>query len=142
MNKKQWMGCLGILMLAAGMTACSSDDVTEPSKPDTGSYVWTTDGGLKACDHLLFASGKEDANGTEIGNGNQEFVFTGKQTLKKGTYLLKGWVYIAAGAELTIEPGTVIKGDKQTKASLIVERGGKLIAKGSADRLHLGAAER
>lgn len=132
MNKKQWMGCLGILMLAAGMTACSSDDVTEPSKPDTGSYVWTTDGGLKACDHLLFASGKEDVNGTEIGNGNQEFVFTGKQTLKKGTYLLKGWVYIAAGAELTIEPGTVIKGDKQTKASLIVERGGKLIAKGSA----------
>lgn len=52
--------------------------------------------------------------------------------MKKGTYLLKGWVYIADGAELTIEPGTIIKGDKQTKAALIAERGGKLIAKGTA----------
>ena len=48
-------------------------------------------------------------------------------------YMLKGWVYIADGAELTIEPGTVIKGDKDTKAALIVERGGKLFAKGTAD---------
>ena len=70
-------------------------------------------------------------NGTQIGNGDQEFVFTGKQTLKKGTYILKGWVYIADGAQLTIEPGTVIKGDKETKAALIAERGGKLVAQGS-----------
>ena len=43
--------------------------------------------GLKACDHILFGTdGKENANGTEIGNGDQEFVFTGKQTLKKGTH--------------------------------------------------------
>lgn len=35
------------------------------------------------------------------------------------------------GAELTIEPGTVIKGDKDTKAALIVERGGKLFAQGT-----------
>jgi hypothetical protein len=40
-------------------------------------------------------------------------------------------VYIADGAELTIEPGTVIKGDKQTKAAIIAERGGKLIAQGT-----------
>ena len=45
--------------------------------------------------------------------------------------MLKGWVYIADGAELTIEPGTVIKGDKDTKAALIAEPGGKLIAKGT-----------
>ena len=83
-------------------------------------YTWGTDGGLKSCDHILFSEvdNSENANGAQIGNGDAEFVFTGKQTLKKGTYLLKGWVYIANGAELTIEPGTVIKGDKQTKASL------------------------
>lgn len=45
---------------------------------------------------------------------------------------MKGWVYIRDGAQLTIEPGTIIKGDKETKAALIVERGGKLIAKGTA----------
>ncbi len=94
-------------------------------------------------DHILFGTdGKENANGTEIGNGDQEFVFTGKQTLKKGTYLLKGWVYIADGAELTIEPGTIIKGDKQTKAALIAERGGKLIAKGTATGVASSSAVR
>ena len=48
--------------------------------------------------------------------------------------MLEGWVYVAAGAELTIEPGTVIRGDKQTKSALIVERGGKLIAEGTASQ--------
>ena len=130
MNKKNLMGCMGILFAAALMGSCSNSD---DSAPEAGVvYKWTTDGGLKACDHVLFSTdGKEDPNGTEIGNGDAEFVFTGKQTLKKGTYLLKGWVYIAKGAELTIEPGTIIKGDKQTKAALIAERGGKLIAKGT-----------
>lgn len=131
---------MGILM-AAALTACGSDNDNEANnkptpepEPEKTVYVWTEDGGLKACDHLTFsAEGKEDAAGTQIGNGDQEFVFTGKQTLKKGTYTLKGWVYIANGAQLTIEPGTIIKGDKQTKAALITERGGQLIAKGSAD---------
>ena len=44
---------------------------------------------------------------------------------------MKGWVYIADGSELTIEPGTVIKGDKATKSAIIVERGGKIWAKGT-----------
>ncbi len=48
-------------------------------------------------------------------------------------YLLKGFVYVTDGAILTIEPGTVIFGDKDTKGTLIVERGGKIIAEGRAD---------
>ncbi len=72
-------------------------------------------------------------NTNEIGNGNQEFEIKGIHTLKKGTYVLKGWVYITEGASLTIEPGTIIKGDKETKAALIVERGGKIFAQGTAD---------
>lgn len=71
-------------------------------------------------------------NGNEIGNGNQEFKLTGNHTIKKGTYVLKGWVYVTDGAILTVEPGTVIKGDIQTKAAVIVERGGKIMAQGSA----------
>lgn len=103
-------------------TSCSSNDT--PDAPVPG-YHWSENGGLKACDNILFEDGKQ------IGNGDNEFVFTGKQTLKKGTYLLKGWVYVADGAELTIEPGTIIKGDKQTMAALIVERGGKIFAQGT-----------
>ena len=121
-------------MLAACMMSCSSDDPEVTPDPIKEVYTWTTDAGLKACDHILFdeKDNSENPDGVQIGNGDAEFVFTGKQTLKKGTYLLKGWVYIADGAQLTIEPGTIIKGDKQTKAALIAERGGKLIAKGTA----------
>ena len=46
-------------------------------------------------------------------------------------YLLSGFVYITQNAELTIQPGTVIKGDKASKGSLIVTRGSKLIADGT-----------
>lgn len=126
------LGCMGILMLAATMGSCSDND--DPTPNSGAAYTWTTDGGIKACDHLLFGEdGKDNAEGTVIGNGDQELVFKGKQTIKKGVYTLKGWVYIADGSELTIEPGTIIKGDKATKAALIVERGGKLIAQGAAD---------
>ncbi|MBP6827446.1 MAG: hypothetical protein KA165_12870, partial [Saprospiraceae bacterium] len=50
---------------------------------------------------------------------------------KNNTYLLSGFVYVTNGAVLTIEPGTVIKGEKITKGSLIVTRGSKLIADGT-----------
>lgn len=133
MDKLKLYGCLGIMAMALTMSSCSDNDENDGTQQT--NVNWTTNGGLKACDHLLFTADGDanvNDNGTQIGNGDQEFVFTGKQTLKKGTYILKGWVYIADGAELTIEPGTIIKGDKQTKASLIAERGGKLIAQGTA----------
>ncbi|MDP3451703.1 MAG: hypothetical protein Q8R90_02000 [Bacteroidales bacterium] len=72
-------------------------------------------------------------NGNEIGNGSQEFEIKGTHTLKKGKYVIKGWIYITDGASLTIEAGSVIRGDKDTKAALIVETGGKIFAQGTAD---------
>ena len=129
------VGCLGILALSATLTACSDDDNDSPvTPPDSSvSYVWGTDGGFKSCDHVLFdAEGKEAPEGKVIGNGDQNFVFKGQQTLAKGTYLLRGWVYVASGSTLTIPAGTIVKGDKETKAAIIVEPGGKLIAKGTA----------
>ena len=110
------------IVAIAGATLVACQPTQEPT--DETNRNWSEDGGLRAADNLLF--------GDTIGNGDDEFVFTGTQTLKKGKYLLHGWVYIADGATLTIEPGTVILGDKDTKASLIVERGGKLYAKGTA----------
>ncbi len=49
-------------------------------------------------------------------------------------YLLKGFVYVTEGATLTIEPGTVIRGDKATKATLIITRGAKISAVGTAEK--------
>ncbi|HEY1024368.1 MAG TPA: hypothetical protein VGE26_04340 [Sphingobacteriaceae bacterium] len=48
-------------------------------------------------------------------------------------WVLKGYVYVTSGATLTVEPGTTIKSDIGDKGALIVERGGKLIANGTAD---------
>lgn len=134
-TSKMIVGCLGILALSATLTACSDDDNDSPvTPPDSSvSYVWGMDGGFKSCDHVLFdAEGKEAPEGKVIGNGDQNFVFKGQQTLAKGTYLLRGWVYVASGSTLTIPAGTIVKGDKETKAAIIVEPGGKLIAKGTA----------
>lgn len=45
---------------------------------------------------------------------------------------INGFVYVKNGATLTIEPGTVIVGDKATKGTLIVARGAKIKAEGTA----------
>ena len=47
-------------------------------------------------------------------------------------YLLKGYVYVTAGTTLTIDPGVIIRGDKDTKGALIIERGAKIMAMGTA----------
>ena len=47
-------------------------------------------------------------------------------------YLLNGWVYVKAGATLTIEPGTIIRGDKTSKGALIIEKGATINANGTA----------
>ncbi|MBT1698656.1 hypothetical protein KK083_17315 [Fulvivirgaceae bacterium PWU4] len=47
-------------------------------------------------------------------------------------YILKNQVFIPNGVTLTIPAGTVIKGERATRATLIVSPGGKLIANGTA----------
>ncbi len=49
---------------------------------------------------------------------------------KKNIYLLTGNVYVTNGATLTIEPGTLIRGDYNTTGTLIISKGCKIIAEG------------
>jgi len=49
---------------------------------------------------------------------------------KRYIYLLLGNVFVTNNATLTIEPGTVIIGDYETKASLTISRGAAIIADG------------
>lgn len=106
------------------MTSCSEEN-NEPKNTEDPEVTYN--GTAAYSNGILFE------NGTVLGNGDQHFHFTGDVTLEKGTYLLKGWVYIDEGAKLTIPAGTIIKGDKQTKAALIVEPGGYVEAKGTKD---------
>lgn len=58
---------------------------------------------------------------------------TANQTLSASKkYLLDGFVYVKSGVTLTIEPGTVIMGDKATKGTLVITRGAKINAEGTA----------
>ena len=50
------------------------------------------------------------------------------------TYVLTFTTRVTAGATLTIEPGTTILGDRETKGTLIVEPGARLIADGTRER--------
>lgn len=46
-------------------------------------------------------------------------------------YLLKGNVYVTNNTTLTIEPGTIIRGDEESCGTLIITKGSKIIANGT-----------
>lgn len=78
-------------------------------------------------------------SGTIIPPTSENTILSGKinadRTLKaSNTYTLRGLVYVTDGATLTIEPGTKIVGEKTSRGALIVTRGCKIIANGTADK--------
>lgn len=72
------------------------------------------------------------------GNGNTDnLILSGKitsnVTLKANKiYKLRGLVYVTNGATLTIEPGTRIVGEADKNGALIITRGSKIMAEGTA----------
>ncbi|PTM08076.1 MAG: hypothetical protein DA407_09000 [Bacteroidetes bacterium] len=73
------------------------------------------------------------ANSVEYGEPNQIIAGNITQDItlsKKNTYMLMGSVFVTENATLTIEPGTVIIGDYDSKASLTITRGSKIVAIG------------
>jgi hypothetical protein len=81
----------------------------------------------------------DDTGGTPGGDNddpNVSKVLTGTVdksiTLRKGTFTLKGYVYVNNGATLTIEAGSIIKSDVTEKGALVIERGSRLLAEGTA----------
>ena len=70
----------------------------------------------------------EYSESTHIING----VIDANMTLyKKNTYLLMDIVYVTNNAILTIEPGTIIRGDFATCGTLVITKGAKIIAEGT-----------
>lgn len=73
--------------------------------------------------------------GTDTENTILEGRITANRTLKaQYTYKLRGLVYVTSGAILTIEPGTKIVGEAGKTGGLIITRGCKIIADGTADK--------
>lgn len=84
---------------------------------------------------VLLSSCKKDDDNNGGGNTSQLVELTGDlntQTLTKDKkYLLKGQVFVRDGKTLTIQPGTVIFGDRRTRGVLVVDKGGVLNAEGT-----------
>jgi len=55
-------------------------------------------------------------------------------TTWSGVILLQNKIYVKNNATLTIAPGTIIRGDKVTQGSLIITRGAKINAQGTASQ--------
>lgn len=72
-------------------------------------------------------------NKVDYGEANQ--ILAGNITVntklyKKNIYILQGSVFVTNNATLTIEPGTVIIGDYESSASLVITKGATIIAEG------------
>lgn len=50
------------------------------------------------------------------------------------TYIMKGFNYVRNGGIIVIQKGSLILGDKPTTGTLIIERGGKIIADGTVNQ--------
>jgi hypothetical protein len=112
----------GIILLAtvvglATISSCNKKGCTDPdalnysekAKKDDGTCTYAEEGVVEL-----------------TGDLNTQTLTSDKK------YLLKGQVFVRTGKTLTIEPGTIVMGDKATKGTLIIDRGGKLMADGTA----------
>lgn len=59
-------------------------------------------------------------------------ISTDLKLTRNNTYQLIGTVYLTNNAILTIEPGTVIRGDKESCGTLVITKGSKIMAEGTA----------
>jgi len=99
-----------------GCTDATATNYSEKAKKDDGSCVYEE---------------PNDGSSTQISSN-----ITSNTTWETGkVYILKSRVAVVSGVTLTIQPGTIIKGEAGTGANataLIIARGAKLIAEGTA----------
>jgi len=75
-----------------------------------------------------FKPGKADyGEATQILAGN---IAVNTKLEKKEVYIIQGNVYVTNNAILSIEPGTIIVGDVESKGTLIITKGAQLVAEG------------
>ncbi len=137
------------LQRAEGASGTFGAAITTIAAPATAGTLTYTDNGLKVNTLYRYrlitnkggatsaASSEITATTLNFGNASADITtdITANRTLFADTaYTLKGFIHVANGATLTIQPGTTIKGDFNTVgSSLFILRGAKLQAVGTAD---------
>ncbi|MCL7989274.1 hypothetical protein M8998_15090 [Sphingobacterium sp. lm-10] len=91
-----------------------------------------------ACTAFAFASCSSDVVDPVGPDDDGVVVLQGDITTRTLTadqkYLLRGQVFVRANQTLTIEPGTVIMGEKSTKGTLVIDRDAKIMSEGTRER--------
>ncbi|MBL0108531.1 MAG: T9SS C-terminal target domain-containing protein [Ignavibacteria bacterium] len=82
---------------------------------------------------ILAVSGISSAQTVDSTTLNSSSISGNVVLTRTTTYLMKGFNYIENGGSITIPAGTVIKGDFETKGTLIIKRGAQIFASGTAD---------
>jgi hypothetical protein len=131
---------------ATGGTFAAAGTVQAPATPGTVTF---TDNGLKINTTYRYrvtavrgsqssaASSEVSVTTAASGSGGNtdvtQDISTNTTWTADKTYTLKGFIHVASGATLTIEPGTKIMGDFNTLgSSLFILRGAKIQAVGTA----------
>lgn len=122
MEHSRIFSALIVIALFFGYTSCKPDKETE---------------GCTDPDALNYNADATVDDGSCTYEQGEEIVISGDITSSQNwtainTYKLSGFVYVKEGATLSIEAGTVIKGEKSSKGSLIIERGGVIEATGTS----------
>ncbi len=112
------------------------DGVTAGTEPKSGVNVsafdgWSWAAAAGATNYTGEGYEKEAVNVTVTENITENTTWS-----KNNVYILGGRIAVEAGATLTIEPGTVIKGESGTGASskaLVVARGAEIMAEGTEE---------
>ncbi len=112
-------------------------------KPRDGTSIFSKDGIAMSGDESkvisLTGTTHETISVKDDGNGTGTVTWTANNI-----YLLDGFVFVNDGQTLTIEAGTVVKGKAgqgENASALIVARGGKIIAEGTAEAPIIFTAE-
>ncbi len=87
---------------------------------------------VTSCVKVNFDEGEVVTTPTDPTSNVITGVISSSKFYAKGTWILKGYVYVTNGATITFEAGCIVKSDITEKGALIIERGAKLIAAGTA----------
>lgn len=120
------MMVLAVVALSLGTVSCKKKGCTDPNATNYNAEAQKDDG---SCDDLAAGSDNENKVSGEI---NTNTTWT-----SDNVYIMVGKVIVQNGATLTIEPGTIIKGEEGTgslASALVIARGSKINACGTASQ--------
>lgn len=146
-TSKNFLVSIGV-MAAAYAAGCGDDERTAPTTSATSTSSSSSSTSTSSSGSGSGGGGTGGMTGSGGGGGAPPMGCpTGMKPLQEITgniaakmtltadkdYLIKGLVHVQAGATLTIEPCTVIKGEKASLGTLVVNPGAQIIAEGTAD---------